>query len=38
MLLGWPIAWLGFGLGWTLVGVLLLASPESDDTLRSGFA
>jgi len=38
MLLGWPIAWLGYGLGWTLVGVLILASPESDGPLRSGFA
>ena len=38
MLFGWPIAWLGFGLGWTLVGVLLLAWPEPDDPLPSGFA
>lgn len=28
MLVGWPIAWLAFGLAWTLVGVLLLASRE----------
>jgi hypothetical protein len=38
MLLGWPIAWLGFGLGWTLVGVLLLAQPAPDEPLPSGFA
>jgi hypothetical protein len=38
MLFGWPIAWLGFGLGWTLVGALLLAWPEPDDPLQSGFA
>jgi hypothetical protein len=38
MLLGWPIAWLGFGLGWTLVGVLLLALPAPDEPLPSGFA
>ena len=25
MVFAWPIAWLGFGLAWTLVGVLLLA-------------
>ena len=35
---GWPIAWLGFGLGWTLVGALLLAWPEPDHPLPSGFA
>ncbi len=29
MLFGWPIAWLAFGLAWTLVGVLLLARPVS---------
>jgi hypothetical protein len=28
MLFGWPIAWLVFGLAWTVVGVLLLARPE----------
>jgi len=38
MLLGWPIAWLGFGLGWTLVGALLLAQPAPDEPLASGFA
>jgi len=38
MLFGWPVAWLGFGLGWTLVGMLLLARPESDEPLASGFA
>ena len=38
MLFGWPIAWLGFGLGWTLVGALLLAWPEPDGPLSSGFA
>ncbi|HEX5822988.1 MAG TPA: hypothetical protein VFY18_00890 [Candidatus Limnocylindrales bacterium] len=25
MVFGWPIAWLGFGLAWTLVGALLLS-------------
>ena len=29
MLFGWPMAWLAFGLAWTVVGVLLLARPES---------
>jgi len=38
MLLGWPVAWLGFGLGWTLVGVLLLALHAPDEPLSSGFA
>ena len=38
MLFGWPAAWLGFGLGWTLVGVLLLAMPAPDEPLPSGFA
>ena len=38
VLFGWPIAWLGFGLGWTLVGALLLAWPEPVDPLSSGFA
>ncbi len=28
MLFGWPVAWLGFGLAWTLVGTLLLARFE----------
>ena len=28
MLFGWPMAWLAFGLAWTVVGVLLLARPE----------
>jgi hypothetical protein len=28
MMFGVPAAWLAFGLGWTLVGVLLLADPE----------
>jgi hypothetical protein len=27
MLLGWPAAWLAFGLAWTFVGVALLARP-----------
>jgi hypothetical protein len=27
MLLGWPMAWLAFGLAWTFVGVTLLARP-----------
>lgn len=28
MMFGWPVAWLAFGLAWTLVGVLLLVDPE----------
>ena len=28
MLFGWPMAWLAFGLAWTVVGMLLLARPE----------
>jgi hypothetical protein len=28
MLFGWPIAWLGFGLAWTIVGALLFTRPE----------
>jgi hypothetical protein len=38
MLLGWPVAWLGFGLGWTLIGVLLLAMPTPDEPMPMGFA
>lgn len=30
MMFGWPAAWLGFGLAWTLVGVLLLVRSEPD--------
>ena len=32
---GWPVAWLGFGLAWTLVGVLLLAARAGPDELPS---
>jgi hypothetical protein len=28
MLFGWPVAWLAFGLAWTVVGVWLLTHPE----------
>ena len=28
MLFGWPVAWLVFGLAWTVIGVLLFARPE----------
>jgi hypothetical protein len=28
MMFGWPVAWLAFGLAWTLIGMLLLARPE----------
>ena len=38
MLFGWPVAWLGFGLGWTLIGVLLLTLPAPDEALPRGFA
>jgi hypothetical protein len=32
LLFGWPVAWLGFGLAWTVVGVLLLADPGNDES------
>lgn len=38
LLFGWPFAWLGFGFGWTLVGVLLLAGPEPDGSVPTRFA
>ena len=38
MLFGWPLAWLAFGFGWTLVGVLLLTAPDPDETLPTRFA
>jgi hypothetical protein len=38
MLFGWPVGWLVFGLGWTLVGVALLTQPTSDNELPPGFA
>jgi hypothetical protein len=38
MLFGWPLAWLAYGFGWTLVGVFLLTSPDSDETLPTRFA
>jgi hypothetical protein len=38
MLFGWPIAWLAFGFGWTLVGTLLLARPDPDDGVTPGVA
>lgn len=37
MLFGWPIAWPMFGLAWTLVGVLLLARPQSTTPPSPGF-
>lgn len=38
MFFGWPAAWLGFGLAWTIVGVLLLARPEPNAPRSPGFA
>ncbi len=38
MFFGWPAAWLGFGLAWTIVGVLLLARPEPSAPPSPGFA
>ncbi len=38
MFFGWPAAWLGFGLAWTIVGVLLLARPEPSVPRSPGFA
>jgi hypothetical protein len=38
MLFGWPIAWLVFGLAWTLVGVLLLARAEPSAPSSPRFA
>jgi hypothetical protein len=38
MFFGWPAAWLGFGLAWTIVGVLLLARPEPSTPRSPGFA
>lgn len=35
MLFGWPSAWLAFGLGWTLVGMLLLQQLVEDRSSRS---
>ena len=30
LLFGWPVAWLGFGLAWTIAGVLLLTGLEPE--------
>jgi hypothetical protein len=38
MFFGWPAAWLGFGLAWTVVGVLLVARPEPTAPPSPGFA
>jgi hypothetical protein len=38
MFFGWPAAWLGFGLAWTVVGVLLAARPEPTAPPSPGFA
>lgn len=38
MFFGWPAAWLGFGLAWTAVGMLLLARPEPSAPPSPGFA
>ena len=31
MLFGWPVAWLGYGFAWTLVGVIVLMRPAGDE-------
>jgi hypothetical protein len=38
MFYGWPAAWLGFGLAWTVVGVLLLARPDPSAPPSPGIA
>ena len=38
MLFGWSIGWLIFGLGWTLVGVILLTRAAADGSASPGFA
>jgi hypothetical protein len=38
MFFGWPAAWLGFGLAWTIVGVLLLVRPEPSAPPSPGYA
>jgi hypothetical protein len=38
LLFGWPFAWLGFGFGWTLVGVFLLSEPAPDQSLPTRYA
>jgi hypothetical protein len=38
MVFAWPIAWLGFGLAWTLVGALLLARFAPSGSTPSRFA
>jgi hypothetical protein len=35
LLFGWPVAWLGFGLAWTVAGVLLLAELGRDESRLS---
>ncbi|HET9344457.1 MAG TPA: hypothetical protein VFO05_02045 [Candidatus Limnocylindrales bacterium] len=36
MLFGWPIAWLGYGLAWTMAGAIVLMRPAGDEPrLRS---
>lgn len=38
LLVGGPLAWLGVGFGWTLVGVLLLTGPDPAETLPTRLA
>lgn len=38
MMFGWPIAWLAFGLAWTLVGILLLTRTASTGPSSPRFA
>ena len=35
LLFGWPIAWLAFGLAWTMIGMFLLAEPGTDHSRLS---
>jgi hypothetical protein len=35
LLFGWPVAWLGFGLAWTVAGLLLLAELGRDESRLS---
>jgi hypothetical protein len=35
MVFGWPVAWLGFGLAWTTVGVLLVTGAEPGEPRNS---
>jgi hypothetical protein len=38
MVFAWPVAWLGFGLAWTLIGLLLLVALDHSRSQPSRFA